>query len=134
MTTALLWSGEAVVLGIFASSLFLPAFLFEKHAPVKGRELLALGWWGLLMYNVGWLANPLLVTTIVLLALERFAPARLVAGIALLCACHSFFVKGYCFDESAVTPIKSFGVAFPVWLVSIALQFTLALAAAGWRP
>jgi hypothetical protein len=132
MTTKVLWSGEAVVLALFALSLFLPAFRFEKHAPVMGRELLLWGWWGLLMYNVGWLANLLFGYTVVLMWLGRFSTARIVSAIALVCASHSFAVQGYCFDESAVTPIKSFGPAFYVWLSSIALQCVLAFTAAGW--
>src|SRR5262245_19389830 len=92
MTKGLLRGGEAVMLALFACSLFLPAFRFEKHAPVKGLELLLLGWWGLLMYNVGWLANPLLGYAVVLTVLERFSRAKIVAGIALAFACHSFAV------------------------------------------
>jgi hypothetical protein len=133
MTPAQFWSGEAVVLAVFACSLFLPAFLFEKHAPVLGHELLLWGWWGLLMYNAGWLANPLFAYTIVSLALGHFTRARIAAVIAFACACNSFAARSYCFDESNATPIKSFGPAFYLWLASIALQGVLTFVAAWGR-
>lgn len=121
--SAIVIAGESIVAAIFMSSLFLPAFLFADQKPVPGGQLLLWGWWGVLMYNAGWLANPLLIGSVVQVLLKR--EPRILSTAALACALHSFAVKEYFFNEASGTPIQGLGSAVYVWLTAIACQCLL---------
>jgi len=103
---------------LYILSLVLPAMYFEKEAPLSGMSVLVQGWWGLLMLNPAWLANPLYVVAIVQLARNRYARASLFSAAALACALCSLLTTKWYFNEADATPISGYGVAFYAWLVA----------------
>ncbi|MBY4867302.1 hypothetical protein DIE14_12785 [Burkholderia sp. Bp9017] len=109
---------------LYIFSLMLPAMYFEKEAPLSGMSVLVQGWWGLLMLNPAWLANPLYLVAIVQLARNRYARASLFSAAALACALCSLLTSKWYFNEAGATPISSFGIAFYAWFIA---QLTLLL-------
>lgn len=103
---------------LYILSLVLPAMYFEKEAPLSGMSVLVQGWWGLLMLNPAWLANPLYVVAIVQLARNRYARSSLFSAAALACALCSLLTTKWYFNEADATPISGYGVAFYAWLVA----------------
>lgn len=112
----------------FAVSLALPVFTFgAAHEPVRGLSVLVWGWWGFLLGEVAWLANPLFA-----FALWKFmAGSRLTARIAstatLAVGITSFHAKEWMFNEGGGTAIAAHGLGFYLWLLSL-----LVLAVGSW--
>ncbi|MBU9679139.1 hypothetical protein KTF37_20020 [Burkholderia multivorans] len=107
-----------VSVGLYVVSLLLPAMYFEKEAPLIGMSVLAQGWWGVLMLNPSWLANPLYVIAAVQFGRARYGRASVFSGAAVVCALCSLFTTKWYFNEADATPITGFGIAFYVWLIS----------------
>ncbi|WP_338642127.1 hypothetical protein [Burkholderia pyrrocinia] len=103
---------------LYILSLMLPAMYFEKEAPLSGMSVLVQGWWGLLMLNPAWLANPLYVVSIVQFARNRYARASLFSAAALACALCSLLTSKWYFNEAEATPLSSFGIAFYAWFLA----------------
>ncbi|KVK78138.1 hypothetical protein WJ47_17085 [Burkholderia ubonensis] len=103
---------------LYVISLLMPVMYFEKDASLTGMSVLAQGWWGLLMLNPSWLANPLYTIAAVQFARSRYRRASIFSGAAVACAICSFFTTKWYFNEADATPIASFGIAFYTWLVA----------------
>lgn len=103
---------------LYVLSLTMPAMHFDKEPSLSGLSVLAQGWWGLLMLNPAWLANPLYGIAAVQFARSRYAGASWFSGAAIACALCSLVTKNWYFNEADPTPISSLGVAFYVWLVA----------------
>lgn len=116
--------GRRAVLGAsvagYVLSLPLPAMVFEKDPSLSGLALLGQGWFGLLMLNPAWLANPLYAFAAVQLARRRYGRAAGFGGAALACALCSLFTKHWYFNEATATPIAGLGIGFYVWLLALA--------------
>lgn len=108
----------AASMALYVASLLLPAMYFEREAPLTGMSLLAQGWWGLLMLNPAWLANPLYVVAVVQFARRRYARAALCAAAAVACALCSLLTTKWYFNEADATPIRSLGIAFYTWAIA----------------
>ncbi|MBR8061022.1 hypothetical protein [Burkholderia dolosa] len=111
---AVLWTSIA----LYVASLFLPAMYFERESPLTGMSVLAQGWWGLLMLNPSWLANPLYVIAVVMFARRRYTCAAPFAGTAVACALCSLLTTKWYFNEADATPIRSLGIAFYMWAIA----------------
>lgn len=103
---------------LYVLSLTMPAMYFEKEPSLSGLSVLAQGWWGLLMLNPAWLANPLYGVAIAQLARNRYTRASRFSAAALACALCSLFTTKWYFNEADATPISGYGVAFYAWLVA----------------
>lgn len=105
-------------LGLFAVSLALPGLHLVDGEVVPGWRLLLTAWYGFLVLEFPWLANPLFVIGMVLLPLGRIRPAA-VFGLAA-------FAVGLLSLRSKIwiahhTPIDHLGLGFYVWMAAFAV-------------
>lgn len=128
--------GLAVSAVTYLVSLSLPALLFAEHAPVSGATVLASGWMGIFAGGqLGWYANPLYATAIILTLTRRYRGALWFGLAALPVALHSRAATAYYFNEANSTGIEGLGSAFSVWFAALAiLPVASALALLSLRP
>ena len=72
-------AGLGLALLLYAISLALPGLHLRDYPPVEGYRILLTGWYGLMVLQVAWLANPLFAAAVI--AAIRHRP-RLAAGLA----------------------------------------------------
>lgn len=113
--------------GVYLYSLFLPALLFERSAPLSGYKVLMLGWLGLLQADLAWYANPLLF-----FAFRSFLkgyPGRAAAlgFVALALGATAPLARLWWFSEAVGTKILALGEGYGFWMASIALFICAAL-------
>jgi hypothetical protein len=106
---------------LFVVSLFFPALLFQENDPVTGANLLVWGWWGLILGNPAWCANPLFLIALVVFSFKKYVFALIAGGIALVLGACSFFASEYYFNEGSSTPISGLGLAFYIWMLSFGI-------------
>ena len=120
------WAILLCSVSAYIISLFLPALLFEKDAPIMGGTLLAWGWWGFLFVEFAWLANPVYFFSI---SAYRKANRSITKGvnvkalrlsvIALLLGFTSYHAKFWYYDEGGNgATIIGLGIGFYVWMLS----------------
>ena len=107
-------------LALFLASLFFPALRFQDHSPVSGGQALAWGWWGLLTGDLAWFANPAYLAGLILISRRRVGGARIAAVGALGLASLSVLAGEWWFNEGSGTPITGLGLAFYIWMASLA--------------
>ena len=112
------WLLLLLSLALYLLCLTLPAFLFDKHAPLLGLDLLKNGWWGLTMGHPGWLGNIMLMLSVVLFLIGRREQAFMAALAACTLGLLSFATLEWWFNEAGPTPIRHFGAGFYVWQLS----------------
>lgn len=103
----------------------------HKSDPVwYGLRILVLGWMGILVGQFAWLANPLWVVGLCLLAFRKWSAAAIVSGLSLLFALNTLalFVMPLPADEASVnkTSLVQFRIGFYFWLASLVLLFAKA--------
>ena len=103
---------------LFVGSLLLPALLFQEVDPVTGGNLLVWGWWGLILGNPAWCANPVLLVAGFAFLFKKYLVALIGGGVAFVLGACSFFASEYYFNEGSSTPIAGLGPAFYVWMLS----------------
>ena len=106
---------------LFVISLFLPALLFEEVDPVTGGTLLGWGWWGLILGNPAWCANPVFLIAILVFLFKKHGFALIGGSVAFTLGLFSFFASEYYFNEASSTPITGLGLAFYVWMLGFAM-------------
>lgn len=122
LTHRVLWIATTVLSGLlFLLSLFPVAFVCEDGQTVQGWIVLLWGWWGLLMANPAWFANPLFAVGFLLSALRQHLPATVIGVVAFGLGLFSFMADEWWFNEGSGTPITAFGPAFYLWMASFAL-------------
>jgi hypothetical protein len=109
----ILCSGATYIL-----SLFLPALLFKSHEPVTGGNVIALGWWGALMHEFAWFANPVYLYAILAYKTSATTFSKFASTTALVLGLTSFHAKEWWFNEGSGTPITSLGLGYYVWMLS----------------
>jgi hypothetical protein len=112
------WTLFGVSIVLFVISLVLPALLFEEVEPVRGSTLLVWGWWGLILGNPAWCANPIFFVALLTFFAKRYMIAQITGTVAILLGAFSFFANEYYFNEASSTPIAGLGLAFYVWMFS----------------
>ena len=119
------WIAIIASLALYIASLGMPALEFANHEPVKGYVTLLWGWWGLLMRDFPWLANPIyFLALFVVLAGDKKAGqvlSVLAFGVGML----SLWTREWSFDESQSTPIRNLGSAFYCWMASFLVLLLL---------
>ena len=92
---------------------------------VKGWEAALLGWQGIFLGNLGWIANPILLIGLVFALRGSWRPAAVCAGLALLLALDTLRLVGkrVIADEGGVTHmvLSQLHAGFYLWIASIAL-------------
>ena len=107
-----------VSVSMYAYSMLLPALLFEHHEPLAGSHVLAWGWWGVLLLEFAWLANPIYIAAVLtfnskyIIFSQRATIASLVLGLT------SFHAKEWWFNEGSGTNIAGLGTGYYVWIAS----------------
>jgi len=99
----------------------------ESPQIMKGFEAALLGWQALFVGNFGWLANPLLFLSLLLILLRRWTMAAACATLGLLFALHSLMLVGerVIADEGGVTHmvLSQLYTGFYLWLASILITW-----------
>ena len=108
----------AASLAMYAYSLSLPALLFQHRDALPGGHILAWGWWGILMLQFAWIANPAYAFAVLCYAKRKQAYAAIACVVALFLGLTSFQAQEWWFNEGSGTPILGLGLGFRIWLLS----------------
>lgn len=125
--------GLALSLLAYAVSWALPAFLFDGHPPLRGIDILLTGWMGVVFLEFGWYANPFFWGACVAVAAGRERLALGLSLVAFALGLTAFTTRGWVFDESELTPIRSLGPGFGMWLSAISGMVAISGWAVWWR-
>lgn len=109
----------AVAWVAFMYSLQLPAFLLEGGRTMSGLTVLGYGWWGPLMFQFAWFANPLFAAGSILILSREYSLAALFSSGATLIALQSYMVTEIYEHEGFATPVLGLGSAFSLWLAAL---------------
>ncbi|MEM9280210.1 MAG: hypothetical protein AAGA96_00145 [Verrucomicrobiota bacterium] len=107
--------------GCYLTSLTLPGLLFDSHNPIRGWQLLLMGWWGLLTFDFPWFANIFFFLSLIFAAFGKNIAALTLALVCLPLSSLTFFVEEWYFNEGSGTPVTGIGPAFYAWFASFAL-------------
>jgi len=116
-------------IGCFVASLPLDAAVYERTTH-GGWFMLLMGWMGLLMFHVGWCANPLIFGGWISLAFAKRRAGRLITlvffGLALLFAVTSYFTLAQIEmvgrnEGELAGDLDHFGPAIFLWTASICI-------------
>jgi hypothetical protein len=129
----------AVSLVLFVAACFAPALSFRVYSsdPARytievnrGGNILFIGWMGVLVGQVAWVANPPWVLGIGLLFFERIKGARILLTLAALLALSTLrlYRSEMPYDEGGVTKmlLQAPLLGFYLWLSSIVLALVAA--------
>jgi hypothetical protein len=120
----------ALALTAYVAACAMPALRFELleragESPqiMSGLEAALLGWQAIFVGNFGWIANPLLFLSLLLILMRRWRIAAACATLGLLFALHSLMLVGerIVADGAGVTHMvlsRMYG-GFYLWLTSI---------------
>lgn len=103
---------------LYASSLFMPALIFERRDPLSGMEVLFDGALGLIILDFSWLANPLYWLSIRGYYRDKYIISLLLSALALIFGSLSLQSKAWWFNEGSGTPIIGLGSGFYIWMGS----------------
>jgi hypothetical protein len=104
-----------------------PALIFRRSSSEievwSGFRVLTIGWLGLLVGQIAWYANPVIVLSLLFVLLRRWGLTLVVSGASLLIAANTFllFHKELPADEGSVVKLRleRLGFGFFFWLASI---------------
>lgn len=122
-----------LLLLLWFASLLLPTLRTNGSDWGYGWWILASGWMGILVGQFEWLANPLLILAVLLLARKRAARGLLgTAGVLLFLLCAKVAATASLIDNEGGIPhpIELRFVGYWCWLASIGLAGGLSLLAA----
>ena len=105
---------------LFAASLILPAIAETYPGGMRideqGYLILAMGWMGILIAQVGWFANPLWLLGLILLWRQRWKGAAIASVLAVLVGAVSFMLYRTGLPSDSGATIKAgLLVGFWVW-------------------
>ncbi len=123
------WMPQIIVLSaaavVYVVACCLPAVSLENQEVWHGGRLLALGWMGIFIGQVGWFANVGLLAAALFLLFRWHWVAFILAALSLLVGFQAFSLNQQLLpmDEAGVNHVRvaSMGPATHVWLASIAL-------------
>ena len=119
---------------LFLAALPAPALLFTDHPPVRGITALAFGWWGVVLGDFPWFANPLYLGALVLLWRGFHLAGAALAALAIVVGLRSLGVDEWYHNEAGGTPVTGLGLAFWFWMASFAVLLIGGLGLARARP
>lgn len=116
---------------LYGLSLAVPAFEFVQ--PYNrglenwyGWKVLLMGWLGVFFYQFGWLANPLYIVNLGLLAKRLWRPTTILGIVTLAVGLNTLFLfnQKVPYDGSGATAqLKSLQIGFYFWIVSLSIPF-----------
>ena len=136
MTERLRKAVVSAFLVLWLASLFLPTLRTNGADWDPGWWLLASGWLGLLIGQLAWLANPLLILAALLLLRGRGRTSLGIVGGALLLLWLQMALTGALVDNEGgiAHPIERRYAGFWLWMAAIGLAGLTSVAAAmAWR-
>lgn len=97
---------------------------------VLGYEVMLFGWLSIFLMNFAWYANLALLIAVLAIKKKNFVRAKKFAGIAILLALHSYFLKSVPANEGGTRydVIANLGLGFYLWISSI-----LCIVLSSWR-
>ena len=108
---------------LYLFSLLLPALLFEHHEPLVGGNVLAWGWWGVLLYEFAWFANPAYFVGVLAYLSKNMPLSKLASVVAIFLGLTSFHAKEWWFNEGSGTLILGLGAGYYIWMMSFSVMF-----------
>ena len=117
-------AGLGLALLLYAISLALPGLHLRDYPPVEGYRILLTGWYGLMVLQVAWLANPLFAAAVI--AAIRHRP-RLAAGLAAAAfgiGLLSFTATNWIAHHAYM---ERLGAGFYVWMAAFLVLATTSL-------
>ena len=115
------WAVLATSIAAYVASLRLPALIFQQHESLYGIEVLLWGWWGVLVLEFAWFANPAYLLAIAGCMGESPKLTKLASTVGLMLGLTSFHAKEWWFDEGSGTLIIGLGPGFYVWMLSLCI-------------
>jgi hypothetical protein len=114
---------------LFVTSLFNEGYYDDRGGPpARAFLLLLIGWLGLFLGFIAWLANPLLLMGWLLLAVRQRRSAAACAFAATVCAGSFLFCKTIVSDEAGHhSRITGYGLGYWLWLASAAVLLAASL-------
>ena len=109
-----------ISVSLFIASLPMPALLLKDQKPVTGLDLLVVGYWGLIVIQPAWFANPLYFVAFVAAAFRKWNNAIVMLLIALGLGATSYFV-GTWSGNGWNQVVLGLGGAFYFWMASFAV-------------
>lgn len=106
---------------IYVCSMPLPALLFERHEPLTGIDILPWGWWGVLMLEFAWFANPAYIAAVLAFASKNNRFSMRACLVSLVLGLASFHAKEWWFNEGSGTKIIGLGAGYYVWMLSFCI-------------
>ena len=119
---------------LFLAALPAPALLFTDRPPVRGITTLAFGWWGVILGDFPWFANPLYFGALVLLWRGFNLAAAALSVLAIVIGLRTLGVDEWYHNEAGGTPVVGFGLAFWFWIASFAVLLIGGLGLARAKP
>jgi hypothetical protein len=108
-------AGLGLALLLYAISLALPGLHLRDYPPVEGYRILLTGWYGLMVLQVAWLANPLFAAAAIAAIRHRprlaFGLAAAAFGIGLLSFTATNWIAHHAY-------IERLGAGFYVWMAA----------------
>ena len=117
----------AMLFGVWAAALFMPAVVVQGRQPFSGFAILSRGWQGIDAGVYAWLANPLFLIALGVCWFRSYEVAGIVAGVGCVLALTSFAAAGIARDAGAAVPDLSLSAGFYLWLLA-----QLGLLASSW--
>ncbi|WP_422019931.1 hypothetical protein [Pyruvatibacter mobilis] len=108
-------AGLGLALLLYAISLALPGLHLRDYPPVEGYRILLTGWYGLMVLQLAWLANPLFAAAAIAAFRHRprlaFGLAAAAFGIGLLSFTATNWIAHHAY-------IERLGAGFYVWMAA----------------
>src|SRR5262249_32211982 len=114
---------------LFVTSLFNEGYSDDRGGrPAPALLLFLIGWLGVFLGFIAWLANPLLLMGWILLAVRRRRSAAACAFAAAVCAGSFLFCKPIVSDDAGHrSRITGYGLGYWLWLASAAVLLAASL-------
>lgn len=111
----------AISVAMYIYSLFLPALLFQDKEALPGSHILAWGWWGMLLFNLAWFANPAYMVAILAYMRKNNRLSKQASFAAIVLGLTSFYAKEWWFNEGSGTTIAGLRTGFYLWILSFCI-------------
>ena len=128
------WGLLAISVAMYVYSLFLPALLFQHREALPGSHILAWGWWGMLLLEFAWFANPAYIVAILAYKRKNNRLSKQANIAAIVLGLTSFHAKEWWFNEGSGTPIVGLGTGYYVWMLSFCILLVGCLVASAPNP
>lgn len=117
-------------LTLYAVSLALPGLHLLGHDSATGWDILRRGWFGIFIFEISWISNPLFAAAVIATLAKQSLVAAYLASGAFILGLLSFQSTIWVFHHAEITGL---GSGFYVWLTAFAILALGSFAARGER-